>query len=228
MNDYKQTRFSKIILALCAVIFTLGTLTIPFIDDSALISTRAFQLFETLLMMLIIFIPMISNKVIQFKISPTMEIAFVTFCFASLILGDVANFYSRFAWWDTILHAISGVLMGVVGYAIINTFNEIEENKLRYPPLFVVAWIICFSLAAGTMWEILEFVTDGLFGLNSQEFLASSGTFDTVHPRIGRDALWDTMVDLMLDLSGAIVIAILGYFDICRQKKDNIKEKSEI
>lgn len=84
----------------------------------------------------------------------------------------------------------------------------------------MVAWIICFSLAVGAIWEILEFITDGLFGLNSQEFYASSGTFDTVQPRIGRDALWDTMVDLILDLLGAIIIAVVGYFDIRRQKKD--------
>ena len=219
MNDYKQTRFSKVILILCAVIFICGTLSIPFMEDSAMVSTRAFQMFETALMMLIIFIPMITNRVMQIKISPTMEIAFVTFCFASLILGDVANFYSRFVWWDTILHAISGVLMGIVGYAIINTFNRVDDNRLRYSPLFVVAWIICFSLAVGAIWEILEFITDGLFGLNSQEFYASSGTFDTVQPRIGRDALWDTMVDLILDLCGAIIIAVVGYFDIRRQKK---------
>lgn len=219
MNDYKQTRFSRIILILCAVIFLCGILSIPFMEDSAMVSTRAFQMFETALMMLIIFIPMITNRVMQIKISPTMEIAFVAFCFASLILGDVANFYSRFAWWDTILHAISGVLMGIVGYAIINTFNRVDERRLRYSPLFVVAWIICFSVAVGTMWEIIEFVTDGLFGLNSQEFLSSSGTFDMVQPRIGRDALWDTMVDLILDLLGAIVVAIVGYFDIRKQKR---------
>lgn len=219
MNDYKQTRFSKVILTLCAVIFICGILSIPFMEDSAMVSTRAFQMFETALMMLIIFIPMITNRVMQVKISPAMEIAFVAFCFASLILGDVANFYSRFAWWDTILHAISGVLMGIVGYAIINTFNRVDERRLRYSPLFVVVWIICFSVAVGTMWEIIEFVIDGLFGLNSQEFLSSSGTFDMVQPRIGRDALWDTMVDLILDLLGAIVVAIVGYFDVRKQKR---------
>ena len=219
MNDYKQTRFSRIILILCAVIFLCGTLSIPFIDDSAMVSTRAFQMFETALMMLIIYLPMISNRVMQIKISPSLEIAFVTFCFAALIMGDVANFYSRFEWWDTLLHAISGILMGIVGYSIINTFNRIDDNRLRYPPLFVATWIICFSLAVGAVWEILEFVTDGLFGLNSQEFLSSSGTFDMVHPRVGRDALWDTMVDLILDLCGAIIIAVVGYFDIRRQKK---------
>ena len=109
--------------------------------------------------------------------------------------------------------------MGIVGYAIINTFNRVDERRLRYSPLFVVAWIICFSVAVGTIWEILEFVTDGLFGLNSQEFLSSSGTFDMVHPRVGRDALWDTMVDLILDLLGAVVVAIVGYFDIRMQKR---------
>ncbi len=227
MTDYRQTRFSKIILVLCTVIFLCGTLSIPFIDDSAMVSIRAFQMFETALMMLIIYLPMISNRVMQIKISPSLEIVFVAFCFASLILGDVANFYSRFTWWDTILHAISGVLMGIVGYAIINTYNRVDDNRLRYSPPFMATWIICFSVAVGTMWEILEFVTDGLFGLNSQEFLSSSGTFDMVHPRIGRDALWDTMVDLILDLLGAIVVAIVGYFDVCKQKKRIYKATSD-
>lgn len=226
MNDYQQTRFSKVILILCAIIFICGTLTIPFMEDSAMVSTRAFQMFETALMMIIIFIPMLSNRVMQIKISPSLEIAFVTFCFAALIMGDVANFYSRFVWWDTLLHAISGLLMGIVGYSIINTFNRVDDNRLRYSPLFVATWVICFSLAGGAIWEILEFITDGLFGLNSQEFLAGSGTFDMVHPRIGRDALCDTMIDLILDLLGAIIIAVVGYLDVRRQK--NRIGKSEI
>lgn len=225
MNDYRQTRFSKIILAFCAVIFISGTISMPFIDDSTQLSTRIFRMFETLLMMFVVFIPVILNRLSQFKISPTMEVAFVTFCFASLILGDVANFYSRFVWWDTILHAISGVLIGVVGFAIINSYNRVDDNSLSYPPLFVVTWVICFSLAVGTMWEILEFVTDGLFGLNSQEFLSGSGTFDTIHPRIGRDALRDTMLDLILDLFGAVIIAIFGYIDICKQRKRKGKSR---
>ena len=99
MKGYQQTRFSKVILILCAIIFVCGVLSIPFIEDSAIVSTCAFQMFETALMMVIIFIPMLSNRVMQIKISPSLEIAFVTFCFAALIMGDVANFYSRFEWF---------------------------------------------------------------------------------------------------------------------------------
>ncbi|MBQ9723471.1 MAG: hypothetical protein IJV84_08140, partial [Bacteroidales bacterium] len=56
-------------------------------------------------------------------------------------------------------------------------------------------------------WEIWEYVTDGIFGLNSQEFLQTSGTFDDTTPLPGRIALKDTMEDLILDFVGSFVVA---------------------
>ena len=62
-------------------------------------------------------------------------------------------------------------------------------------------------MAAGAVWEIWEYVTDGLFGLNSQEFQITSGTFDNSTPLQGRDALKDTMQDLILDFIGSLTAA---------------------
>ena len=66
------------------------------------------------------------------------------------------------------------------------------------------------------MWEIWEYATDGIFGLNSQEFLISSGTFYSTTPLQGRAALKDTMEDLILDFVGSIIIAVAAFFDVKR------------
>ena len=114
---------------------------------------------------------------------------------------------------------MSGVLLGILGYVIINTFNSVEGNKFRYSPIFVSMWVISFAMAVGALWEILEFITDGLFGLNSQQFMESSGTFDASVPLQGHEALRDTMEDLMLDFAGSLIISVIGYFDLKKQRK---------
>ena len=148
-----------------------------------------------------------------------MEVIFVAFCFCALILGDVADFYGRFGWWDSLEHGMSGVLLGILGYAIINTFNSVEGNKIKFSPVFVSLWVVCFALALGAVWEIMEFITDGLFGLNSQQYLTTPGTFDNAVPLEGHEALRDTMEDLMLDFAGSLIISVIGYFDLKKQRK---------
>lgn len=68
-----------------------------------------------------------------------------------------------------------------------------------------------FSLAIGTLWEVFEFLTDSIFGLHMQ-----SGPFIT-----------DTMVDLMLDASGGLIIACIGYFYV-KKVPVPLKESSDL
>lgn len=219
MQHRKLSKFSVVILSLCAVLFVAGIVSICIIDDDATQSRLAFQTFEVALMMFLIFLPDILHRIIHIKIPRLMEIIFVAFCFCALILGDVADFYGKFGWWDSLEHGMSGVLLGILGYAIINTFNSVEGNKLKFSPVFVSLWVICFALAMGAVWEILEYITDGLFGLNSQQYLTTPGTFDKAVPLQGHEALRDTMEDLMLDFAGSVIISVIGYFDLKKQRR---------
>lgn len=226
---YRQTKFSKLIFILCSIVLITGIIYIPTVQDDKMLGICGFKMFETALMMFIISIPAIFRQLLHINITPAIENSLVAFCFTGLILGDVANFYGHIEWWDTVLHGVSGMLMGFIGYEIINTSNGIYKNKSGHTPFFVFVWIFSFSLAAGTLWEIMEFVTDGMFGLNSQEFLISSGTFDTAVPRVGRNALYDTMHDLILDFIGATAVAAYGYFDTKKHAKVcNYSTKSEL
>ena len=213
------SRISRIVLLICILPFAGAIVSLFIVDDDASRSRIAFQTFEVSLMILVIFIPVLVDRIVHVRVTRLMEILFVSFCFSSLILGDVVDFYGRFNWWDDLLHGISGMLLGIVGYSVINIFNKIENNTIKFTPLFVSIWVVCFALALGSLWEIMEFVTDGLFGLNSQQYLLGSGTFDDTEPLVGHEALRDTMQDLMLDLLGSLVIAVIGFFELRKLKR---------
>lgn len=210
-----MTRFSRIILTLSTLLLIAQIGSVIFLDNNTAVGHIAFQLFENLLMIIVTILPLILGKVIKIRIPKAMEIAFVGFCFASLVMGDLFDFYGRFSWWDVILHGMSGIMLGILGYAIYNTLGTNDSSS----PIWVSIWIMCFALAAGAMWEIWEYATDGIFGLNSQEFLTSSGTFDCTTPLQGRAALKDTMEDLILDFIGAAIIAVTAFFNVKKPQK---------
>ena len=195
----KISGFSKAILAFSLLLLAGQIVSIFFTSKDVAVGHIAFQIFENLLMIIVVFLPVNIGRKTSMVIPRSREIAFVVFCFASLVMGDLFDFYGKFPWWDMVLHIISGVMLGIIGYTII--------SKSSCNIGLVISWVLCFALAAGAMWEIWEYVTDGLFGLNSQEFQITSGTFDSSVPRQGRDALKDTMQDLILDFVGSFVVA---------------------
>lgn len=200
MSSIRQlTRFSKVVLAFSLVLLAGQIVSIFFTSKEVAIGHIAFQLLENIVMIIVVFLPVILGRTANIVIPKAMETAFVGFCFASLVMGDLFDFYGRLPWWDRFLHLISGVMLGMIGYAII--------SKSSCNIGIVVSWVICFALASGAVWEIWEYVTDGLFGLNSQEFQITSGTFDNSTPLQGRDALKDTMQDLILDFIGSLTVA---------------------
>ena len=140
------SRISRIVLLICILLFAGGIVSLFIVDDDASRSRIAFQTFEVSLMILVIFIPVLVDRIVHVRVTRLMEILFVSFCFSSLILGDVVDFYGRFNWWDDLLHGISGMLLGIVGYSVINIFNKIENNTIKFTPLFVSLRMECFAM----------------------------------------------------------------------------------
>lgn len=170
----------------------------------------SFKIFEVVLMIIIALTPFIFERFAHIRIPKGLKAGLIAFCFSALILGDVADFYGKYIWWDLLLHGLSGILLGIAADTILNNVckNIKTDTKVQPPLTFTVMWIICFVLAIGGLWEILEYVTDGMLGLNSQQFLQSGGTFDDTIPLHGREALKDTMEDMLMNLIGAVVLAV--------------------
>jgi len=164
-------------------------------------------LLQCLLGILLVFLPSMIQKRLHVALPGGMSIVFVVFLYAAIYLGEIRSFYDRFPHWDLVLHTFSGLMLGALGFSVVSLLNDSDRVKVSLSPLFMAVFAFCFAAALGVLWEIYEFSVDGLLGLNMQRFAVVGGA-----PLVGREALSDTMEDLIVDCLGALVISTAGYF----------------
>ena len=166
----------------------------------------------------------------HFQIPNLLDFILISFAFSGFILGDVFNFYGKIPYWDSILHAFSGVVIAYVGFIVIEYLDKEYTIPLSISPLFMSLTVVSVALAIGAVWEIGEYTVDDIFHTNNQQYMKS--TRSTLYdkddvPLVGHEALADTMKDLMLDLGGAVVVATIEYKKIERKQK-KAKEKGTV
>lgn len=176
-------------------------------------SDYVLMLIQCILGLIVMFIPSIIERRWSIDIPNNMEIFYFIFLYCAIYLGEVRNFYYLIPNWDIILHAFSGGMLGALGFTIVSILNQTDKLRIDLSPVFVSLFAFCFALAAGAVWEIYEFTFDGLLSLNMQKFAMEDGTV-----YIGREALKDTMHDMIVDAVSALVIVMVGFFTI---KKEN-------
>ncbi len=121
------------------------------------------------------------------------EIGLVVLIYGSIFLGELNDYYYTFWWWDLVLHTLTGIIIGLVGFLILLVLYR-RKHVIAAPSSIA---LFSFSLAAavGGIWEIFEFGMDSLLGLNMQ-----------------KSGLVDTMGDLIVNNFGALLASLLGYF----------------
>ncbi len=145
--------------------------------------------------LLLTFLPKLIRHNYSVYIPVEFDFLAILFVFAAIFLGEVHAYYTRYWWWDVILHTFSGFLLGIAGFLIVHILNQERRVHLKMKPGFVSLFAFTFALAIGGVWEIFEFGMDSFFGLAMQQ-----------------GGLTDTMWDLIVDAAGAGIIAVLGYF----------------
>jgi len=168
------------------------------------------QTFLVVLTFFMTYYPSILEKRFGVYLPSRLEIIITLFIFAAQVLGEMNGFYDKIPWWDTMLHATSGVILGIVGFLFVYLLNEKGDANVNLSPIFVVIVAFCVALTLGVFWEIFEFSGDRLLGYNMQKFRLP-----------GQDGLVDTMEDLIVDSIGASVACIFGWIYI-KNKKDTL------
>jgi|JI10StandDraft_1071094.scaffolds.fasta_scaffold366263_2 hypothetical protein len=153
-----------------------------------------------LAILIVSFLPRWLARGLELSVPPQMELLAIGFVFASVFLGETRDFYGRFWWWDVLLHATSGGLLGAFGFLLVYVLNETPRIELRMRPRFLALFAFCFAVTIGTAWEIFEYGVDRLFGTTMQKPTARDPS-----------GLTDTMEDLIVDAIGAGVVVVLGY-----------------
>lgn len=160
------------------------------------------------------FLPVIIERRFRVYIPPQFQLMAIAFVFASLFLGEVRDYYERFWWWDILLHTTSGFLLGILGFLLVYVLNESERVDMHLKPGFVAFFAFMFALGVGALWEIFEFMMDTLFGMNMQK------------PMLGDPSgLTDTMIDLIVDAIGALVISIMGWRYLKSGRQESFLER---
>ena len=159
----------------------------------------------------IVLAPVVLRERLPVRLPAEMQLAALAFVVASLFLGEIRSYYDRFWWWDIVLHASSGLLLGILGFLLVYVLNESRNIDLHMRPRFVALFAFLFAVAVGAIWEIFEFTMDALFGLRMQK------------PMLGDDSgLTDTMWDLIVDTLGAGLISGLGWWYMHRDTESFI------
>lgn len=208
--------FLTLVFSLLFVFYMLLKAPVDLEDFSATTRTKSdygLMLLQCLLGIAAMFLPAFLEHKINIEIPSKMLIAYVLFLYGAIYLGEVRNFYYRIPHWDDILHMFSGGMLGALGYSVVIILNKAGKSPMKLSPIFVALFSFCFAITMGVLWEIYEFTFDGLLGLNMQKFLLEDGT-----PLLGREAVKDTMHDLIVDCIGAFIISLFGYISLKHKK----------
>ena len=176
------------------------------------------MIFQSLFGLVIINLPLFLRKYFNWEIPSAFSIAFILFLFGAIFAGEVLQFYYRIPIWDDILHLSSSMMAAVLGFSVVSIICKSADATSS--PFLTALFSATFSISIGVVWEIYEFVFDGILSLNMQKFATVSNVpSDILKDLSGRDALMDTMYDLITDVTGALLISVIGYVSLKRNGK---------
>ena len=245
-----QTRKNKIKFAVYMVL----RLIILLVMINSIIKGAYENVFVCILALVLFMIPAFIETNFGISLPTLLEIIIFLFIFAAEILGEIDCYYVKFAHFDTILHTINGFICAAVGFSLVDIFNRNPRIKFKLSPIFLAIVAFCFSMTIGVMWEFFEFGCDMFFHTDMQKDYIinsiSSVTLDETHSntpviidninevivngeklKLGGYldiGLIDTMKDLFVNLIGALVFSIIGYFYISSRGKNKLAKVASL
>jgi hypothetical protein len=110
--------------------------------------------------------------------------------------GQTLSLYRSTEFWDHITHALSASVVAAAGYVTARAY-DLHDDRLHLPPKFMFVFILLVTLAFGVLWEVIEFTLGELGPVVGFSPLTQYG-------------LEDTLMDLVFDSVGAVVVATWG------------------
>ncbi len=195
-------------LVLCVILASLGV-----------VEVRSMGYLFAIIQLVVTWLPVILNKYFHVEFDLIFLISFHLFIFCGICIGSQWGVYQMNSWYDKVVHTVGGFILAFLGYTV---YANTKNQKLNLFWVFVL--VFSFSMMCGGVWEILEYLTDGLFSNNAQNWADFSG-----NALIGREALADTMLDLICDFVGSIVCGIVAVFlEKKKSKEENLKNSGVI
>ena len=194
----KLIKMSNIILIIITSIISLFYVVNDLMNYNIYDELIAFSIVPVMLL------PYIIRKIFKVKINETIIFTYLIFIFFGYFLGSILNWYNTIEHYDKITHLISGIMTSFLALIILISFKSYNSKKL-----FNILFIIVFSLAIASLWEMFEFTFDKLFSKDAQHVITT-----------GVD---DTMLDIVMAFLGTIIFSIIYFVEEKTNYKGIIK-----
>lgn len=184
------------------------------VAEHRLAGTYFITAFTALVSLLLTHAPDIAKVKDSLMMPMAFQVVFSLFVFCAMFLGEMLDFYTRFIWWDLMLHFASGVMFSLVGLMLFTSLNRKKDVRSQLNPITIVLFAVCFSLACGVVWEIFEYAGDTLLGMNMQRWQStvSGEEWSALQnvSNLSNPGLVNTMKDTIADALGSILsIAVI-------------------
>ena len=155
-----------------------------------LVKGNGAKMFQAVLIVAVLQLIRLVVKWTKTTMFTSLRFCVLLFIFVTMFVANEFGYYGVIPYLDKMEHLFSGVILSFIGLLIYSKAAGHQEGN--EPPSSRVAVWLClfFSVAMAGVWEIYEFATDHLFGLNSQN-----------------GSLVDTMTDIICGTAGAILTA---------------------
>ena len=150
---------------------------------------------NALLALGVTYLPALLRRDWGLRLSPGLTFV-VTLAVLLHALGMV-GLYEEVWWYDHLTHTLSAMLVAAVGYATTRAI-DLHSDAVSFPPRFLSLFLLLFTLALGVLWEVLEFLAR-----------LGAAAID-VEPVLIQYGLEDTILDLVFDTVGAVLVALFG------------------
>ncbi|MCR5154916.1 MAG: hypothetical protein K6B75_08740 [Lachnospiraceae bacterium] len=241
-QEVRQNKVTYIVFVVLTVLVLL-TLVRQFLlgnFESVMLCFLAIMLF---------WLPMVVQVTFRIEIPPQLEVIIMFFIFAAEILGEIESYYTKFPFWDTMLHTVNGFLCAAVGLSLVIILNKSDRIMFDLSPFFVVLVGFCFSMTIGVLWEFFEFGMDTFFRFDMQKdtivasissckmdpdgnqaaYVIKNIKETVITTEDGRQytiagyldtGLIDTMKDLLVNFLGAIIFSVIGFLALNGREKE--------
>lgn len=235
---------------LTLTLYTVTRLLVFAILLRALIGGQYESVYTCLLTLLLLMLPAMIERRLGVRLPTGLEVTLICFIFAAEILGELACFYVTVPFWDKAMHTVSGFIYAAVGYSMADVINRNKKISVELSPIFLALVAFCFSMTIGALWEIFEFAVDNIFTRDMQKDRVISQITSVALDPTNRNipitisgitdvtvngeslglggyldiGLYDTMEDLIVNLIGALVFSVIGFFHQKHNRNSKIAE----
>ena len=204
-----------------------------------------------LISLILFIIPLFLQHALKFTLPTLFESIIFLFIFSAEILGEINNFYGLLPFWDSMLHVINGFLAAAIGFSLVDLLNKNSKGINLSPLyVSIVGFCFSMTIGvfweffefSGDYIIKSDMQKDRIINsLTSVEFDPENDNKSITYNGISYTILYDnndkeilkinngyldiglidTMKDLFVNLIGAIIFSILGYFYLITNKKES-------